>query len=247
MVSHVHGISGSISAPVEIPETFFSPQGTLCTPLRHTSHTSGNTTSLPSSGLIRRCTTPSVSLRPASSITICSLWMGALPTTPSSGSSSTSVRTLKEPLPSTAKVRFLESSYFLWLRNQSIPFQSFFFFFFFPSWPRENRHSDWLLHDETLPPDCSRGHRLDTDLQTRVHHRAPAELCRRVGVAGLFSCKITKNCSTCLLQRCFLTPACVNVVNQKAERPVGRRRRFQGESAEGARERQDDQDLVWSG
>lgn len=53
----------------------------------------------------------------------------------------------------------------------------FFFLFIYSSWPWENWHSDWLLYDETLPPDCGRGHRLDTDLQTRVHHRAPAELC----------------------------------------------------------------------
>lgn len=47
----------------------------------------------------------------------------------------------------------------------------------YSSWSWENRHSYWLLYDETLPPNSGRGHRLDTDLPTRVHHRAPAELC----------------------------------------------------------------------
>lgn len=44
------------------------------------------------------------------------------------------------------------------------------------SWSGENRHPDWLLHDETLLPDCSRGHCLDTDLPTGFYHRASAEL-----------------------------------------------------------------------
>lgn len=40
-----------------------------------------------------------------------------------------------------------------------------------------------------------------------------------------------------------------NVAHQQAEQPVGRGRRFPGENAERARERQDgsDEDSVWSG
>lgn len=45
------------------------------------------------------------------------------------------------------------------------------------SWSGEDWYSDWLLYDETLPTDCCRSHRLDTDLPTRVHHWASAELC----------------------------------------------------------------------
>lgn len=45
------------------------------------------------------------------------------------------------------------------------------------SWSGEDWHSDRLLHDETLLPECCGGHCLDTDLPTRVHHWASAELC----------------------------------------------------------------------
>lgn len=128
MVSDVHVIFWSYLSPSRNNMGIFFPQGTLCTPLRHTSHTLGNITSLPSSDLIRRCTTPNVSLRPGSNITTCSLSMGALQTTPSSGSSSTYARMLKEPLPSTAKVRFLEAPSCLWWQNRLIAFQSVSFF-----------------------------------------------------------------------------------------------------------------------
>lgn len=46
--------------------------------------------------------------------------------------------------------------------------------------PGPYRHSDWLLPDEALPVHCSWGHRLDQNLQARVHHRSPAELLRGV-------------------------------------------------------------------
>lgn len=61
-------------------------------------------------------------------------------------------------------------------------FATLYPFFFSFSWSGENRHSDRLLHDETLPPDGRGGHCLDTDLQTWIHHWASAELCWRVGV-----------------------------------------------------------------
>lgn len=51
---------------------------------------------------------------------------------------------------------------------------------FYFSWSGANRHSDWLLHDEALLPDCCGGDCLDTDLPTGLHHRASAELCGRV-------------------------------------------------------------------
>lgn len=60
------------------------------------------------------------------------------------------------------------------------------YLFFMCSGSRENRHSDWLLHDEALQPDSCGNHSLDTDLQTRVHHRTSAELCGRVGVTKIY-------------------------------------------------------------
>lgn len=112
----------------------------------------------------------------ALNITTCSLWMEALRMMLLSGSFSTSVRTLKEPLQSTAKVGFLE----LHEACSVILFTAQFhvtLLFLCSSWTGEDRYSDCLLHDETLPPNCIRGHRLDTDLPTRVHHWASAELC----------------------------------------------------------------------
>ena len=65
-------------------------------------------------------------------------------------------------------------------------FLLFFYAHLYPvSWSGENGHSDRLLYDETLPTDCCGGHCLDTDLSTRIHHRASAELCGRVGVTSV--------------------------------------------------------------
>lgn len=101
-------------------------------------------------------------------------------------------------------------------------------FLFYSSWPWENRHSDWLLYDETLPPDCGRSHRLDTDLQTRVHHRAPAELCWRVG--GFFFWTFlmwNKQKLLCLYSQtlasfeCFLTPAYFKLCQSESRTACG--------------------------
>lgn len=144
--------------------------------LRLTSLTSGNTTSPPSSDSTKRCTMPDVLQTLALSITTCSLLMAAHQTIQLSGSSSTSVRMQKEPLLSTARVR-------LHVEATPVSVQTPFYskyqcntaFAF--SWPGEDRYSNRLLYDETLLPDSSRGHCLDPDLSTRVHHWAPAELC----------------------------------------------------------------------
>lgn len=53
---------------------------------------------------------------------------------------------------------------------------------FVSSWPGKNRYANRLLYDETLRPDCSGGHRMDTDLPARIRHWTTAKLCRRVGV-----------------------------------------------------------------
>lgn len=164
---------------------FLLPQGTHCTLLRPTSHTSEIITSPLSSGSIRRCMMPGVSQSLGLSTTICSLWMGVHQTTPSSGSSSTFVRMQKEPLLSTAKVRFLTQQKIFWLYTLGAAYPQcpvtcrIYLTPLFPlfSWSGEDWYSDWLLYDETLPTDCCRSHRLDTDLPTRVHHWASAELC----------------------------------------------------------------------
>lgn len=189
---------------------FLLPQGTLCTLLRPTSHTSGIITSPLSCDSIRRCTMPGVSRSLGLSITTCSLWTGVHRMTPSSGSSSTFVRMLREPLLSTAKVSFLtyNDKYIVERHTCSCLYKlcslsGFLQNFdtvatFLPfSGSGENWHSDWLLYDETLPTDCCRGHRLDTDLPTRVYHWTSAELCWRVGV------HCSKTLTTSLISKYF--------------------------------------------